>query len=258
MTDDPREFLEVAMEAIKKVEPIFIQSFGRASGIQQKGDSRQSKVTDADKDIEKMLVQTISSRFPDHAIVGEEGTAKSGSAHTWYIDPIDGTTNYIHGLPYCSIALALWDASGPLIGIVADPIHRVTYTAVRGEGAFKNGAPIRVSATASMKQSIGNLGWDWGNKESRKELIAKIEENFYRWRECGGSALEICFVAAGMLDFFVSININIWDMAGASLILSEAGGKVSEMNGDHITPLSKTIVATNGKLHQELLKELKG
>ncbi len=257
MKDNPQRFLEVALEAVKKTEPIFRKHFGNASGIQQKGDSRESKVTDSDKEIERMLAEMIGVRFPDHAIVGEEGTARSGSVYTWYIDPIDGTTNYIQGISCCSSSLALWDASGPLVGIVADPVNRVTYTAIRGEGAFRNGVQIHVSSTALMKQGVGSLGWDWGHKESRMALITKIETNFFRWREFGGSALELCFVATGITDFFVSSCINIWDMAAASLIVSEAGGRVSEVNGGSITSFSRTIVATNGKLHQELLAQLK-
>jgi len=254
---DAQKFLEGALAAVKIAEPVFVRSFGCASGIVQKQDSRQSQVTDSDKEIERVLVQEITSRFPDHAIVGEEGASKTGAIYTWYIDPIDGTTNYIRGIAHCSISVALWDAHGPLVGVVADPVGKVTFTALRGGGAFRNGRPIHASTTSSLTRAVGNLAWDWGDKASRAALINKVEKNAYRWRIFSGSALELCFVAQGSLDFFVSISIHIWDMGAAILILREAGGTVTDVKGEDVTPQSTTVVGTNGKLHRELLAALK-
>jgi len=256
MQDEHQKFLDVALEAVKKAEPVFLASFGNAIGIRQKTDARKSKVTDSDKEIERILVEAISKRFPDHAIVGEEGASKAGAVYTWYIDPIDGTTNYIRGIAHCSISLALWDVHGPLIAVVSDPVRSVTFTALRGGGAFKNGTPLHISATASLAGSIGDLGWDWGDKESRAALIAKIEKGAYRWRIFSGSALEMCMVASGQIDFFASISIHAWDFAAAALIVKEAGGTVTDMKGDDIMASSTTILATNGRLHRELLATL--
>lgn len=257
MTDNPQKFLEVALEAVKKAEPIFLESFGSAEKVEIKDDDRGSEVSGADKEIERLLTSAISSAFPDHAIVGEEGASKSGSLYTWYFDPIDGTTNHIRGLHHCSISVALWDAHGPLVGIVSDPVNKALYTATRGGGAFKNGRPIHVSNLSSLKKSVGALGWNWNDARSRSALIDTITKNTYRFRVFSGSALELCFVAAGIFDFFVNINLHIWDMAAAALIVTEAGGVVTDKKGGDLTALSTSIVATNGKIHGDLLQALK-
>ncbi|KKW11503.1 MAG: Inositol-phosphate phosphatase [Parcubacteria group bacterium GW2011_GWA2_49_9] len=254
---DTQKFLEVALEAVKKAEPIFLKSFGNAEKIEIKSDAVGSEVSRADKEIEHILTEAVSGAFPDHAIMGEEGASKSGSFYTWYFDPIDGTTNHIRGLHHCAISVALWDAHGPLVGIVSDPVNKVCFTATRGGGAFKNGRPIRVSHLTSLKKGVGALGWNWNDARSRNALLDAITKNTYRFRVFSGSGLELCFVAAGILDFFVNINLHIWDMAAASLIVTEAGGMVTDKKGSDLSALSTSIVATNTKIHGDLLAALK-
>ena len=257
MIDDPQKFLEVAIEAVKKAEPIFLKSFGNASGIETKHGAVTSFVTEADKEIEHLLRECISSAFPSHAIVGEEEGGAGGARYTWYIDPIDGTTNYIHGLHHCAISIALWDAEGPLVGIVCDPVNRRTYTAIRGGGAFENGQPIHVSNIFLLKDGVGSLGWAPRDSVSRSDLCGRIEKSAYRFRVFSGSALEICFVASGILDFYVTSNIHIWDMAAAVLILTEAGGVITERSGGPVTTHSTTLVGANRSIHGELIEVLK-
>ncbi|MEK7169969.1 MAG: inositol monophosphatase family protein [Patescibacteria group bacterium] len=254
---DTQRFLNVALEAVKKTEPVFLKSFGNAERVEVKNDERGSEVSEADKEIERILTEAISSAFPDHAIMGEEGASKSGSFYTWYLDPIDGTTNHIRGLHHCAISVALWDAHGSLIGIVSDPVNKALYTATRGGGALKNGRPIHVSNLATLKKGVGALGWNWNDTRSRGALIDTIAKNTYRFRVFSGSALELCFVAGGILDFFVNLNLHIWDMAAAALIVTEAGGMVTDTKGRDLTALSTNIVATNKKIHGDLLAVLK-
>ena len=251
------KFLEVALAAVKKAEPVFLKSFGRASGIKVKHGAIESLVTAADEEIERLLVQEISAQFPHHAIVGEEGTSRQGSEYTWYIDPIDGTTNYVHGIHHCSISVALWDAQGPLIAVVHDPIHVWTYTAIRGGGAFKNGQAIHVSTTDPLKEGVGALGWKAKDSVARNDLCTKIENNAYRFRVFSGSVLELCFVASGILDFYVTVHANIWDLAAGILVLTEAGGTVTEKSGVPFIASSTNLLGTNTKLHSELLSVLK-
>ncbi len=257
MTDDPEKFLKVATEAVKRAEPIFLKSFGSASGVEVKHGAVASFVTDTDKEIEYLLRREISSAFPRHGIVGEEEGEKTGTGYRWYIDPIDGTTNYIHGIPHCAISVALWDEQGPLVGIVSDPINKRMYTAIRGGGAFENRRPLHVSKTRLLKDGVGSLGWTPRDSVSRNDLCTRVEKNAYRFRVFSGSALEICFVASGILDFYVSSNIHIWDMAAAVLVLTEAGGTVSDIEGESVSPLSTTIVGTNKTLHSDLLVVLR-
>ncbi len=256
MTDDPQKFLDVALEAVKLAEPIFRASFGKASGVEVKKGVVASFVTDTDKEIEQLLRREISLAFPDHAIVGEEEGEKVGQRYTWYFDPIDGTTNYIHGLHHCAISVALWDEKGPLVGVVCDPVNKRTYTAIRGGGAFENGQPIHISGATSLKEGVGSLGWKRKDVASMSDLCSRIEENAYRFRVFSGSALELCFVASGILDFFVSTHIHIWDMAAGVLVVTEAGGVVSDINGKSVSPLSTTVVGSNTTLCSELLAVL--
>src|SRR3989338_9937793 len=132
-----QRFLDVALEAVKKAEPIFLKSFGNASGVEEKIDKGiyRSPVTDIDKEIEKSITSHLHAAFPDHSISGEELPVRTkASPYTWYIDPIDGTINYIRGLSPASISLALWEGDSPLIGVVSDPLHTTLYSAARGFG----------------------------------------------------------------------------------------------------------------------------
>ena len=253
---DREKFLEVALGAIKKAEPIFVRSFGKASQVYMKAGAVTSFVTDTDREIETLLSKEISSQFPAHAIVGEEFTPKGESAsYTWYIDPIDGTSNYIHGIENCSISVGLWDTEGPLLGIVADPINNVVFHAVRGKGAFKGDVRLEVSQTSLLKDSFAAIGW---NKDSSAvRIVQTVGPHVSRMRALGGTALDLCHVAAGHFDVFVTAAASIWDAAAGILILAEAGGKATLWNGERITPAMDGIAASNGKVHEELLQRLK-
>ncbi len=255
--NDTQKFLDVALEAVKKAEPIFVQYFGKASGVVLKEGTTPSLVSDADKEIEKFLTREISTRFSEHAIVGEEFPATKGtSPFTWYIDPIDGTTNYIHGLAHCAISVGLWDAAGPLISIVSDPVNRVCYTAVRGGGAFKNGEKIRVSARGALKDCLGTIGWRWNELETGVDLLRRMAPRAYRIRVLSSSALELCLVAEGALDFYAGTNCMLWDVAAGLLVLAEAGGASSDWGGAPFAARASSLAASNGKIHEELLATL--
>jgi len=262
MTDDPQKFLEVALAAVKKAEPVFCKYFGKAPGVTLKPGKTPSLVSDADKEIETLLSKEISAHFPKHAIVGEEFPAvkKEGAKFTWYIDPIDGTTNYVHGFAHCAISVGLWDAAGPLVSVVSDPINRACYTAVRGGGAQKNGAKIRVSSRRALKDCLGAIGWRWSEPETGIDLLRRMAPRAYRLRVLSSSALELCLVAEGALDFYVGTNCLTWDVAAGMLILTEAGGIAGDWGGKPlaVATQSSAIAASNGKVHGELLETLEG
>lgn len=258
MTENSQKFLEVALAAVKKAEPVFVEHFGKPSGVLLKEGQTPSLVSDADKEIETLLTKEISVRFPSHAIVGEEfPTVKKKEAEfTWYIDPIDGTTNYIHGFAHCAISVGLWDVGGPLVGVVSDPIHRACYTAVRGGGAFRNGAQIRVSSRNALTDCLGAIGWRWNEPETGADLFRRMAPRAYRLRVLSSSALELCLVAEGALDFYVGTNCEVWDVAAGVLILTEAGGAGGDWKGKPLTVRSSSLAASNGKIHKELLAAL--
>lgn len=259
MHENPQRFLEVALDAVKQAEPIFRASFGNAKGIVEKRQGAyRSPVTDTDKEIEIMVTSVIRKHFPDHSIVGEEFLAQEkGSPYTWYIDPIDGTINYIRGLPGASISLGLWEGEAPVIGVVFDPMNGDMYSAVRGEGVFKNGArKLSVSSISKLAQGIGGVGRF--SAVANDPTLQRVARSIYRGRAYGGGALELCFIAEGKLDFLVSERIKIYDVAAGMLILSEAGGKATDWKGNPFVPAATQFAASNGKIHAELLQTLHG
>lgn len=251
------EFLAVAIEAVKKAEPIFCKHFGKPSGVLMKQGNTPSLVSDADREIETLLSKEISGSFPAHSIVGEEFPATGGASEfIWYIDPIDGTTNYVHGFPHCAISVSVWDKKCPLVGVVSDPINHARYTAFRGNGAFKNNRRIHVSTRSSLSDCLGAVGWRWNDVDAGVRLLHQFAPSAYRLRVLGSSALELCFVAEGALDFFANSPVALWDVAAGALILAEANGVATDLTGENITAVSKTIVASNRLVHQQVLSAL--
>lgn len=254
MSENPQKFFEVALAAVNKAEPIFVKHFGKPSGVLMKGGKTPSLVSDADKEIEELLTKEISARFPAHGIVGEEFPAIKGTSEfTWYIDPIDGTTNYIHGLAHCAISVGLWDAQGSLVSIISDPMSHARYTAIRGGGAFKNGEPIRVSSRGALKDCLGAIGWRWNEPETGAGLLRRMAPRAYRLRVLSSSVLELCLVAEGALDFYVGTSCAIWDVAAGLLVLTEAGGNAGDWKGAVFEAGSSSLAASNGEIHLELL-----
>lgn len=259
MQDNPEKFLEVALEAVKKAEPFFCASFGKASGVvEKKENAHRSLITDVDKEIERIITKHLVSRFPLHSISGEELPAqKKQSPYTWYIDPIDGTVNYVRGLFPVSISLGLWKDDKPLVGVVFDPMHMTLYSGVQGQGAFKNGKEkLRVSSASTLGESMGTIGRT--TTLASEPTLQRVAKKMYRGRVYGSGALELCYIAEGKLDAMISERIKIFDVAAGIRILTEAGGKATNWHGKTFNPLTPQIVASNGKIHDEILKELKG
>ncbi|OHA21550.1 MAG: hypothetical protein A2849_03970 [Candidatus Taylorbacteria bacterium RIFCSPHIGHO2_01_FULL_51_15] len=259
MADDPQKFLEVALEATKKAEPVFRKYFGNAPGVSEKVDQgmHRSPVTDVDKEIETLITSHLLSQFSTHSISGEEFSPQHHSSpYTWYIDPIDGTINYIRGLPFASISLGLWKEDVPIVAVVSDPMHNVTYSALHDKGAFRNGTQkLSVSSVSKFGEAVGGSGRAKALGED--PLLQRVAKAAYRGREYGGAALELCSVAEGKLDFWISERTKIYDVAAGMLMVTEAGGTVTDWEGNPYTLDSANIVASNGKIHTELLQALK-
>ena len=259
MTDNPQDFLEVALQAMKKAEPIFRKSFGKPSGIVEKEQGTyKSPVTDVDKEIETIIMGVLAKHFPDHSISGEEFPAqKKSSRYTWYIDPIDGTISYIRGLPCASISLGLWEHETPLVATVSDPMEHTTYSAIRGKGSFKNkDQKISVSSISKLTEGIGGVGRF--TALAHDPALQRVARKLYKGRQYGGSALELCYIAEGKLDFLVSERIKIYDVAAGMLILAEAGGNATDWEGKPFVSTATQFAASNGHIHAELLDTLQG
>lgn len=252
MIDDPQKFLEVAIEAVKKASPIFRASFGHPSVVYTKSNPTDV-VTDADREIEKLLVVEIKAHFPDHDIVGEEFSphVKPTAQYHWYVDPIDGTRMFVHGLPTCCISVAVCDSDGPLVGVVFNPETGELFNAIRGKGAFRNGKSIVVSKADRLSSSFGGLGWT-NNKECG-EFFGKLVPVIGKVRALGSSAYQLCLVAEGRMDFYIVSGIHSWDIAAGMLIAKEAGATLTDFKGTLYDISSQRLLATNGKFHTEFV-----
>lgn len=250
-----QRFLDVALAAVKKAEPVFLKYFGDANNITTKHDRFTSLVSDADGEVEDVIRKAISEQFPSHAIIGEEGAPVSGKHYTWYIDPIDGTTNFIRGFSPCAISIALWDREGPLIGVISAPQDDTTYYAMRGKGAYKNKKKISVSTTTSFDMTVGGLAGK--GTDARVDLYRKALSVSRTIRILSSDAVQLAMVAEGKLDFFATNYTHPWDVSAGVLLVLEAGGNVTDWKGKSYTTASKQLVGSNGKIHSVLLSALK-
>lgn len=249
--------LRAAAQAAKLAEKTFRRYYGTKTQVRVKDKNYRNLVSLADKKIEKDIKAFLQKRFPGYGFMGEEYGAKNPSAeYLWVLDPIDGTTNYIQGIPYCCISLALCHRSKPIVGTVYGPLMRELYTARVHHGAYCNGMRIRVSQTRTLTRAFGALSWgkdnNFGSRMAQKfTLVAR------KIRVMGSSALAGCQVASGKFDFIADGlgGMGFWDVAAASLIVKEAGGKVYDTSDAFPTPHShlKNLTMSNPHLKKELL-----
>ncbi len=222
--------------------------------------SRIDLVTHADKASQKIIIESIEKRFPDHAIIAEEGYDKSGKeGFAWYIDPIDGTTNFVHGVPMFCVSIALYKEATPLIGVCFNPVTQEIYYAEKGKGSFLNGKRINVSATGNLVNALVATGFPYKSNNIKKivKRFFNIIKEVQGIRRFGSAALDLCFVACGRFDAFWEMELKPWDMAAGVLILEEAGGRATCMDGKAFDLNKGNIAASNKIIHETFLQLLK-
>lgn len=236
---------------------------------QQKGFSVENKdgnpinlVTEADKAVDEFLVKTIRSNFPDHSILTEEsGTLEGSSDYKWIIDPIDGTSNFAHGIPLFSISIAITHKGKPIIGVVEIPGLKESFWAQEGRGAYIGMKRIEVSKVRDLQKALLATGFPYDRKGPRFEKNVELFDHFYREsmgiRRSGSAAMDLCFLACGRYDAFWEYDLKPWDIAAGKIILEEAGGIVTNMDGSPLTPKTGSLLASNGSLHESLLQSFK-
>ena len=218
-------------------------------------------VTTADRESERLIVSAISARFPSHAIISEEDVAVSGhfagSGAIWYIDPLDGTTDFVHRYPNFAVSLALYADAEPILAVVYDPTRAELFAARRGGGAHLNGRPITVSRTSRLIESLLSSGFPYDVLESGRNIEAyqRLTLLTRGVRISGAAALDLAWVACGRLDGYWEPEIKPWDGAAGALIVREAGGRVSDLSDAEWQPALPGVAASNGLLHALLLKE---
>lgn len=237
---------------------ILREYFGNITVIRKKG--KRDLVTEADVKSEKKIIETIKKRFPDHGFLAEEsGAEMAATGAKWIIDPLDGTTNFAHGLPIFAVSIAFSLNDEILTGIVLNPMTAELYTAVRGEGAQFNGRPIHVSSTESLGDCLLATGFPYNLNDN----LPRIIERFSRFaasargiRRLGAAAIDLCLVASGTYDGFWEENLKPWDVAAGTLIATEAGATISDFKGGPFAIDGSELLASNGRIHPEMVRHL--
>ncbi|MGE3277255.1 MAG: inositol monophosphatase family protein [Vicinamibacterales bacterium] len=254
MAPDPR-FLALAVEAVIRAGDMQLARFRTDVGVRKKG--AIDLVTEVDVAVERMFRDLVAARFPGHDVVAEElESTLTGSRYRWIFDPLDGTTNYAHGIPLFCASLALAIDGVVEVGAVYDPSHRELFTAERGVGAWLNGQPLAVSQTTSLVDAMLVTGFPYNVHQTIEELVAvfaRFIASARAVRRLGSAAIDLCWVAAGRTDGFWEQRLKPWDTAAASLVLTEAGGRVTGMDGSAWAPNDGHILASNGHLHDQML-----
>lgn len=249
-------YLETAVEIAREAGALLANFFERRVGFELKGDF--DLVTEADRASEKLVVERLRSHFPSHGIVAEEGGGhESPSEFRWYVDPLDGTTNFAHSFPMFNVTLGLERAGEVVAGVVFDPVRGEMFSAERGSGAWLNNHRIQVSKAKRLADSLASTGFPSRKRHHNVNIhfYHQIAMASHGVRRTGSAAIDLAYVACGRLDAFWEFGLNPWDMAAGILLVSEAGGRVSDMNGAiHRMPASRHILADNGLVHDEMLE----
>jgi myo-inositol-1(or 4)-monophosphatase len=249
----------VALDAARAAGRLIREQFGQAQAVELKGE--RDLVTAVDRAAEALIVERIRAAFPDHAVLAEEGTGRGrgGATHCWFIDPLDGTTNYAHGYPFCAVSIAYAVAGIVQVGVVYDPLHEELFTAAAGTGAYLNGQRLRVSTTPRLQHSllISGFPYDRADMPRALRLWTALLPLSQALRRDGAAALDLCYVAAGRADGFWERHLQPWDLAAGALIVREAGGQVSDFRGGPLDLHGGEVVATNGRIHAELVATLR-
>jgi myo-inositol-1(or 4)-monophosphatase len=259
----PPEFLATAIEAVIRAGEVQLSRFGTDMRVDKKG--AIDLVTEIDLQIEREFRATIAERFPDHVVLGEEfssgGDREATPPYCWVFDPVDGTTNYAHGLPIFCSSLALEIGGEIVVGAVYDPTRRELFTAERGQGAWLNGRPLRVSTAATLIDSLLVTGFHYGIQRDPEDLVGLFREFITRSRavrRLGSAALDMCYVAAGRFDGYWESKIQPWDVAAGALIVAEAGGQVTTVSGGAFRSRAGSVLASNSHIHGLMLEVITG
>jgi len=244
------------VEAIaREAGALLMGHFARHVRIEYKGEV--DLVTVADRNSEALIVERLRKRWPEHGIVAEEGTRSDTAAqYRWYVDPLDGTTNFAHGYPVFCVSIALTRQDGQLeVGVLYDPTRDEMFAAERGQGATLNGKPMRVSKTTRLAESLLGTGFPSHKRHANPNIhfYQQLTLRSHGVRRAGSAALDLANVACGRYDGFWEFNLNPWDTAAGVLIVQEAGGTVTRFDGSPFRLDSREVLASNSTIHRELI-----
>ncbi len=253
--------LTTAVAIAREAGALLREGFGQEKEVAAKS-SAVDWVTQFDQAAEALIMARLQAAFPGHTLVGEEGGTRAGDGrYTWYIDPLDGTTNFAHGFPVFCVSMALYQGTRPLVGVIYDPLREECFTAVTGQGAYLNGTrPLHVSQANTLLHSLLATGFPYDRHTSDHDNLAQLAlflKRVHGIRRAGAAALDMAYVAAGRLDGYWEYKLNSYDVAAGLLLVQAAGGTVTDMQGSPplIAP-HMALVASNGRIHEQMLTVL--
>lgn len=249
--------LNTAIKAARRAASVIQRASNNVDHLRVDTKAHNSFVTEVDRAAEAAIVQTLLEAYPTHAILAEEGGAKGDSEYTWIIDPLDGTTNFLHSIPQYCISIALQHRDQITQAVIYDPCHNDLFTATRGAGAFLNDRRIRVSKTREMADALIGTGFpytDFGKIDAYMAILKEVLQKSAGVRRPGAAALDLAYIAAGRFDGFFELGLQPWDIAAGSLMVLEAGGLITDLNGDAAYLESGNVVAGTPKVFAQLLQ----
>ncbi len=247
-------FLETSVDIAREAGALVAQYFARHIPYELKGE--HDLVTAADRASERFVVERLRAHFPTHTIVAEEGGGVDGSSeYRWYVDPLDGTTNFAHGLPHYNVTLGLERAGEMIAGVIYDPMRDEMFAAERGGGAFLNSHRIHASGVKRVSESLLSTGFPNRNRPANKNVhfYYQLALASHGIRRAGSAALDAAWVACGRLEAYWEFGLKPWDMAAGVIIVQEAGGRVSDMRGGPVEIGGVHVLMDNGNIHDEML-----
>jgi myo-inositol-1(or 4)-monophosphatase len=259
--DQKNEFFTTAIRAAKLAGQFILDNLGRISKNEVDIKKASDFVTRVDKESEKIIIDTIKENFPDHFFLAEESVKEDKTeGYRWIIDPLDGTTNYIHRYPVFSVSIAQEYKSEVILGVIYDPLREELFTAEKGKGAFLNKQPIKVSEVSSLKDSLITTGFPFRRKELIDLYLNLFQNVFLKvsdLRRAGSAALDLAYLACGRCEGFFEIGLSPWDIAAGEILIKEAGGVITDFGGGNEYLSTGNIVAGNPAIHEKLLLEVK-
>ncbi|HRN68426.1 MAG TPA: inositol monophosphatase family protein [Promineifilum sp.] len=257
---DQQKTLEIAVGIAREAGALLLDGFGREKRIEKKS-SALDWVTQYDKASETLIVERLRQAFPDHALVGEEGTDTGGQGdYRWYIDPLDGTVNYAHGYPMFCVSMGLYHGDDPVLGVIYDPLRQECFTAIAGQGAYldrpQGSRRLQVSRQTELVAALVMTGFPYDvhtSPENNLNYMSAFVRSAHGIRRSGSAALDAAYVAAGRLDGYWELKVYCWDMSAAVLIVQEAGGRVTFLDGRPFRLERRfDVLISNGHLHEQM------
>jgi len=241
----------------KEAGSVIREGFGKSFKIEFKT-GENNLVTEIDKASEKVITDFIRKKYPSHSILAEEGSGEQNdSEYLWVIDPLDGTTNFAHGLPIFSVSIGLQKNGKTIAGVVYDVMRGIIFSAELGAGAFAKSEKIAVSNNDNLAHSMLVTGFPYNKKENPDKLFERfiaLTKTARGVRRLGSAAIDFCYLASGVFDGFWEVHLHPWDICAGKLIVEEAGGRVTDFDGNKTNIFTKRILSTNGKIHEQVIE----